>query len=89
MCAEVYRKPKETIPSLIRRFARAVQAGKVLERAKARLYRFRKPSERQIKQRAIMKEALKQLRRRLEKQGKYKEDIFEREKKKIKEKFGF
>ena len=36
-----------------------------------------------------MREALKELRRRLEKQGKYSEDIFEREKKKIKEKFGF
>lgn len=87
--AEVYRKPKETIPSLIRRFSRAVQAGRILEKNKARLYRYRKPSERQIKQRAIMKEALKQLRRRLEKQGKYSEEIFQREKKKIKEFFGF
>ena len=87
--AEVYRKPKETIPSLIRRFSRAVQAGKIIERGKARLYNYRKPSERQIKQRAIMREALKELRRRLEKQGKYTEEIFQREKKKVKEKFGF
>lgn len=89
MCAEVYRKPKETVPSLIRRFSRAVQAGKIIEKAKLRLYNYRKPSERQIKQRAIMREALKELRRRLEKQGKYSEDIFQREKKKIKERFGF
>ena len=89
MCAEVYRKPRETIPSLIRRFSRAVQAGKILERAKKRLYNYRKISERQEKQKAIMREALKQLRWKLEKQGRYSEEIFQREKKKIKEKFGF
>ena len=89
MCAEVYRKPKETIPSLIRRFSRAVQAGKILERAKKRLHSQRKISERQVKQRAIMREALKGLRRKLEKQGRFSEELFEREKKKIKEKFGF
>ena len=89
MCAEVYRKPKETIPSLIRRFSRSVQAGKVLERAKKRLHNERKPSERQVKQKAIMREALKKLRKKLEKQGRYTEEIFEREKKKVKEKFGF
>ncbi|OHB17661.1 MAG: hypothetical protein A2913_01700 [Parcubacteria group bacterium RIFCSPLOWO2_01_FULL_40_65] len=87
--AEVYRKPRETIPSLIRRFSRSVQAGKILEKAKGKLHRQKKPSERQIKQRAIMREALKELRRRLEKQGKYTDDLFHREKKKIKEKFGF
>lgn len=87
--AQVYRKPKETIPSLIRRFSRAVQAGKIVERSKKKLYRFRKPSERQIKQKAIMREALKELRRRLEKEGRYTEDVFQREKKKVKEKFGF
>ena len=87
--AEVYRKQKETIPSLIRRFSRSVQAGKILEKAKRKLHRQRKPSERQVKQRAIMREALKELRRRLEKQGKYSDELFQREKKKIKEKFGF
>lgn len=87
--AQVYRKPKETIPSLIRRFSRAVQSGKVLERAKSRLHRRRKISERQVKQKAIMKEALKELRKLLEKQGKYSEELFQREKKKIKGKFGF
>jgi len=87
--AQVYRKPKETIPSLIRRFSRGVQAGKIIERAKRKLYNYRKISERQIKQRAIMREALKELRRRLEKQGKYSEELFQREKKKVKEKFGF
>lgn len=86
---EVYRKPKETIPSLIRRFSRAVQAGKIIERTKGKLYNYRRPSERQVKQRAIMREALKELRRKLEKQDRYSEELFEREKKKIKEKFGF
>lgn len=89
MCAEVFRKPKETVPSLIRRFSRTVQAGKVLERAKARLHSEKKPSEREVKQKAIMREALKELRKKLEKQGKYSDDLFQREKKKIKEKFGF
>lgn len=89
MCAQVYRKPKETIPSLIRRFSRSVQSAKILERTKSNLYRYRKPSERQEKQKAIMREALRELRRKLEKQGRYSEDIFQREKKKIKEKFGF
>ena len=87
--AQVYRKTGETIPSLIRRFSRAVQSGKIIERAKLRLHRYRKPSERQEKQRAIMREALKELRRKLEKQGKYTEELFQREKKKVKEKFGF
>ncbi|TSC89500.1 MAG: hypothetical protein G01um10142_523 [Parcubacteria group bacterium Gr01-1014_2] len=36
-----------------------------------------------------MREALKGLRRKLEKQGRFSEELFEREKKKIKEKFGF
>ena len=87
--AQVYRKPKETIPSLIRRFSRAVSSAKIVDRTKKRLYNFRKPSERQLKQRAIMREALKELRKRLEKQGRYSEEIFQREKKKVKEKFGF
>jgi len=87
--AQVYRKPRETIPSLLRRFSRAVQAGKIIERGKKNLYNYRKLSERQIKQKAIMREALKELRWRLEKQGKYSEELFQREKKKIKEKFGF
>lgn len=89
MCAQVYRKPKETIPSLIRRFSRASQAGKIVERTKRKLYNYRKPSLREEKQRAIMREALKELRRKLEKQGRYSEELFEREKKKIKAKFGF
>lgn len=89
MCAQVYRKPRETIPSLIRRFSRSVQSGKILDRAKRGLYRYRKPSERQIKHRAIMREELKKLRARLEKQDKYSEETFEREKRKIKEKYGF
>lgn len=89
MCAQVYRKPRETVPSLIRRFSRAVQAGKILEKTKAKLYNRRQPSERQVKQRAIMREALKELRRKLEKQDKYSDNVFQREKKKIKEKFGF
>ncbi len=87
--AQVFKKPKETTPSLIRRFSRSVQAGKIVERAKRRLYRYRKPSERQVKQKAIMREALKELRKKLEKQGRYNEELFQREKKKIKEKFGF
>ncbi|MBI2003409.1 MAG: hypothetical protein HYS78_00270 [Parcubacteria group bacterium] len=87
--AQVYRKPRETIPSLLRRFSRAVGAGKIIERGKKNLYNYRKPSERQIKQKAIMREALKELRWRLEKQGKYSEELFQREKKKVKEKFGF
>ena len=87
--AQVYRKPRETIPSLIRRFSRAVGAGKIIERTKRRLYNYRKPSERQVKQRAIMREALRELRRKLEKQDRYSEELFEREKKKIKAKFGF
>ena len=87
--AQVYRKPRETITSLIRRFSRAVGAGKIIERTKGRLYNYRKPSERQVKQRAIMREALKELRRKLEKQDRYSEELFEREKKKIKAKFGF
>lgn len=87
--AEVYRKQKETIPSLIRRFSYEVQKSGILERVKSRMYRYRKPSERQIKQRAIMREELKKLRTRLEKLGKYNEELFNREKKKIKEKFGF
>ena len=87
--AQVFRKPKETIPSLIRRFSRSVQSAKIIERAKSRLFNYPKISARQEKQKAIMREALKLLRRRLEKEGCLNEDVFEREKKKIKSKFGF
>lgn len=86
---EVYRKPKESVAALIRRFSREIQKSKILERIKKRQYKYRPVSERQIKQKAIMREELKALRRRLEKQGKYSEEIFKREKKKIKEKFRF
>ena len=89
MCAQVYRKQRETVPSLIRRFSRSVQAGKIIERTKLRLHHFRKLSEKQAKQRAIMREALKELRRKLEKQGRFNNSLFEREKKKLKEKLRF
>lgn len=85
---EVYRKPKESSAALIRRFSQAVQASKILERLKERQFRKRRLSEREIKHRAIMREALRKLRNKLEKEGRYNEETFKREKKKIKEKLG-
>ncbi|MBI2626627.1 MAG: hypothetical protein HYW77_00050 [Parcubacteria group bacterium] len=85
---QVYRKPRETIPSLIRRFSRAVQTSGVLDQAKAKRSSRRKPSERVIKQRAIMAFHLRKLRIHLEKVGQYSEEKFEIEKKKLKQKLG-
>jgi ribosomal protein S21 len=85
---EVKRKPNESIGSLLRRFSRLVQQTKLLVRAKKAQYFEKKPTERIERNRAIMREELRALRRRLERLGKYDEETFEEEKKKIKQKLG-
>ena len=85
---EVRRKPNESIGSLMRRFSRLVQQSRLLVRAKASRYFRKKPNERVEKNRAIMREELRALRKRLERMGQYDEDTFEEEKKKVKQELG-
>ena len=82
---DVRRKQNETVGGMMRRFSRLVQQSRILPQAKdSRFYR-KKKSERQNKNRAIMREELRFLRKRLEKLGKYSEETFEEEKRKIKQ----
>lgn len=83
---DVTRKPNETVGSMLRRFSRLVQQSRFVPKVKASKHYKKKPSERQDKNRAIMREELRKLRRRLERLGKYDEETFEEEKKKIKQK---
>ena len=83
---DVRRKKNETVSGMMRRFSRLVQQSRILPQAKdSRFYR-KKKSERQNKNRAIMREELRFLRKRLEKLGKYSEETFEEEKRRIKQK---
>ncbi|MBI2677047.1 MAG: 30S ribosomal protein S21 [Candidatus Yanofskybacteria bacterium] len=83
---DVKRKPNETIGSMMRRFSKVVQQSHVLPQVKESRFYKKKKSERQNKNRAIMREELKALRKRLERLGKYSEESFEEEKRKIKQK---
>ena len=85
---EVKRKPNESIGSLMRRFNRFVQQSGVLIKAKKSAHRIKKPNERKIKNAAIMGMHLSHLRKHLEKLGKYDEETFEEEKRKMKQKLG-
>jgi len=83
---EVKRKQNESIGSLMRRFNRFVQTSGVLLKAKKSQFRVKKLTERKEKNAAIMGMHLSALRRRLEKLGKYDEDTFDEEKRKMKQK---
>ncbi len=82
---EVKRKPNESIGSLMRRFNRFVQQSGVLIKAKRSQFREKKLTDRKEKNAAIMGMHLSDLRRKLQKLGKYNEDIFEEEKRKLKQ----
>ena len=81
---EVKRKPNESVGSLMRRFSRLVQQSKIIVNAKKGRYVQKKPNERVLKNRAIMREELRVLRKRLERLGIHDDDVFEEEKRKIK-----
>lgn len=85
---EVKRKPNESTGSLLRRFSRFVQQSGVLLKAKKSQFRAKKPNERKEKLAAIMGIHLRELRKRLEKLGKYDEEHFEEEKRKLKQELG-
>ena len=85
---EVKRKPNESIGSLMRRFNRFVQQSGVLLKAKKSQFRVKKQNERKEKLAAIMGMHLSELRKRLEKLGKYDEETFEEEKRKMKQELG-
>jgi ribosomal protein S21 len=85
---EVKRKPNESVGSLMRRFSRLAQQTQLVKRAKAAKHFSKKPNERVEKNRAIMRVELRSLRKRLERLGKYDDDTFEDEKKKVKQKLG-
>lgn len=83
---DVKRRPNETVGSALRRFSKLVQQSRLLNRAKASRFYQKKTSERQSKNRAIMREELRALRKRLVRLGKNSDEIFEEEKRKIKQK---
>lgn len=85
---EVKRKPNESIGSLMRRFNRFVQSSGVLLKAKKSQFRSEKQTERKEKAAAIMGMHLNALRKKLEKHGKYDEETFEDEKRKMKQELG-
>ena len=85
---EVKRKPNESVGSLLRRFNRFVQQSGVLLKAKSDQFRQKKATERKEKVSAIMGTHLADLRKRLEKMGKYDEETFEEEKRKMKQELG-
>ena len=82
---EVRRKPNESTGSLLRRFSRFVQQSGVLIKAKKSQFREKKQNERKEKVAAIMGIHLRELRKRLEKLGKYDEEKFDEEKRKMKQ----
>jgi len=85
---EVRRKANESTGSLLRRFSRFVQQSGVLVKAKKSQYRAKKQNDRKEKLAAIMGVHLRDLRKRLEKLGKYDEETFEDEKRKLKQELG-
>lgn len=82
---EVKRKPNESTGSLLRRFSRFVQQSGVLVKAKKSQFRAKKVTERKEKNSAIMAVHLRRLRKHLEKLGKYTDETFEEEKRKLKQ----
>ena len=86
MPIEVKKKEGESTASLLRRFSKRVQQSGVLVKAKKSQFREKKQNERREKNSAIMGVHLKALRKRLEKMGKYNDDTFEEEKRKLKQK---
>jgi ribosomal protein S21 len=82
---EVRRKQNESIGSLMRRFNRFVQQSGVLVKAKKSQFRQKPMTERKEKNSAIMGMHLSELRKRLQKMGKYDEDTFEEAKRKLKQ----
>ena len=85
MRVEVKRKPNESAGSLLRRFSRFVQQSGVLLKAKKSQFRMKKMNERREKNAAIMGMHLRELRKKLEKLGKYDEETFEEAKRRLKQ----
>lgn len=86
---EVRRKQNESTGSMLRRFNRLIKQTGVLVNAKKKKYFSKKANERREKQTAIMREELSALRKRLEKMGTYSEEVFDEEKRKIKQRLDF
>lgn len=82
---EVKRKPNESVGSLLRRFSRLAQQTKLVITAKSRTSFKKRQTEREEKNRAIMRVQLRALRSKLEKMGVYNDEMFAEEKRKIKQ----
>ncbi|MDP3954600.1 MAG: hypothetical protein Q8Q06_04255 [bacterium] len=85
---EIKRKQNESTGAMLRRFSRLIQQSKYLKNAEKKKYRYRKENERKEKNRAIMREHLRLLRKKLDKLGVYGEESFHEEKRKLKQKLG-
>jgi len=85
---EVRRKPNESTGSLLRRFSRLAQQTKIVARAKGRTAFKKKTTQREERNRAIMKVQLRAVRRKLDRMGIHDDDAFEEEKRKVKQTLG-
>jgi len=85
---EVKRRQNESTGAMLRRFSRLVQQSGYLRNAERNQYRHRKDNERKEKNRAIMREQLRGLRKKLDKLGEYSEETFKKEKLKLKQELG-
>jgi ribosomal protein S21 len=69
MALEVKKEKRESIASLIRRFARAVQQSGILIRAREKMYKDRRISEEKKKRSALRREEMKKKYEKLKKLG--------------------
>jgi len=69
MPVKVFRKEKETVGNLIKRFQKAVQKSGVLIRAREKMYRDRNISEEKKKRKALRREEMRKYYERLDKLG--------------------
>ncbi len=80
----VKRKQNESIGGFLGRFRRLAQQSRVVQNVKERRYRAKPLTERKQRHRAIMGTALHGLRTNLQRMGKYTDEVFSTEKKKLK-----
>ncbi len=77
-------KTNESTASVVRRFNTIVKRSGMVSSLKAKRFRVRPVTKRTEQKRAIMREALRGLRRRLVRLGKFDDDTFREEKQKTK-----
>ncbi|HHX58244.1 MAG TPA: hypothetical protein GX706_00520 [Candidatus Moranbacteria bacterium] len=82
---EVRQKDRETADSLVRRFTRNIQQGKVLTKARQNRFFSKKKNKRQLRQDANYRARMKRAVDKLKKMGLFEEDKMKDLKRKIKD----